>query len=342
VASDSVATDAAGSPVLSVRGLVTSLRKGRRKIALVRGVDLDLHAGRTTVLLGESGSGKSVLARSILRLTPPEMEIEGTVEHAGADLLSLPERQLLGIRGAKIALIPQDPSAALNPYRRVGAQIREVLRIHRIVSSKAEANALSLQLLEQAGIPDPPRVARAWPHELSGGMKQRVAIAIGISCRPDVLIADEPTTALDVTVQDQILRLIAGLQRDLGMAVLLITHDVNVARDIADDVAVMYGGVIVERGRPAEVLRQPAHPYPKALLGALPERGRRRGALVPILGQPPDPTDENLVGCRFAPRCVSVVTMCSLEEPTLEAVSPQQPNHDAACWVVAAGAGDPS
>jgi oligopeptide/dipeptide ABC transporter ATP-binding protein len=327
--------------VLTVRGLQTILRKGRTELPLVRGVDFDLRAGRTTVLLGESGSGKSISARSVVKLTPRSMQVTGSVVLAGTDLIALSERRLLPFRGAKVAMIPQDPSVSLNPYRKVGAQVLEVLRVHKMVGNRGEGRARTLELLGQVGIPDPARVAHSWPHELSGGMKQRVAIAIGISCRPDVLIADEPTTALDVTVQAQILRLIKGLQEELGMALLFITHDVGVARDIADDVAVMYAGKIVEHGPADQVFRRPAHPYTAALLDALPAEGRRRGELRPIPGQPPSPADRTVTGCRFAPRCARVQPGCLTAEPALRPAEPalvpadNPSNHSAACIEVA-------
>jgi oligopeptide/dipeptide ABC transporter ATP-binding protein len=320
--------------VLTIRGLATVLRKDKSDLALVRGIDLNLRAGRTTVLLGESGSGKSISARSVVRLTPSSMRVEGTALLGGTDLLNLSERRLLRFRGAKVAMIPQDPSVSLNPYRKVGAQVLEVLRVHKIVTSRAEGKTRMLELLSQVGIPDAKRVSKAWPHELSGGMKQRVAIAIGISCRPDVLIADEPTTALDVTVQAQILRLIKSLQDELGMALLFITHDVGVAREIGDDIAVMYAGKIVESGPAARVLDHPAHPYTAALLAALPGQGRKRGELLPIPGQPPSPADQTFTGCRFAPRCTRVRSECHEAEPVLLSINGNE-RHIAACIEVA-------
>jgi oligopeptide/dipeptide ABC transporter ATP-binding protein len=323
-----------GNEVLTVRGLRTTLRKGKTELPLVRGVDFDLRLGRTTVLLGESGSGKSISARSVVKLTPRSMHVQGSALIGETDLIELSERRLLRFRGAKVAMIPQDPSISLNPYRKIGAQVLEVLHVHKIVSTRADGKARMLELLDQVGIPDPVRVAKSWPHELSGGMKQRVAIAIAISCRPDVLIADEPTTALDVTVQAQILRLMKGLQDALGMAVLFITHDVGVARDIADDVAVMYAGKIVEHGPARQVLDSPEHPYTRALLEALPGDGRKRGELRPISGQPPSPADSTLTGCRFAPRCSRVKPECLPEEPALLSIGGND-DHLAACVEVA-------
>ncbi|MDT4893471.1 MAG: peptide/nickel transport system ATP-binding protein [Pseudonocardiales bacterium] len=323
-------TSVANGDALIVRGLNTVLCQGKSRLPLVRGVDFDLRAGRTTVLLGESGSGKSISARSLLRLTPRSMRVSGSAVLDGTDLLELPERHLPRYRGSRVGMIPQDPSVALDPFRKVGRQILEVLRVHKMVASRAEGRQRTLELLSQVGIPDPVRVSKAWPHELSGGMKQRVAIAIGISCRPAVLIADEPTTALDVTVQAQILRLIKSLQDELGTALLFITHDVGVAREIADDVAVMYAGVIVEHGPAAQVLNDPTHPYTAALLAALPGRGRKRGELLPIPGQPPSPADATLTGCRFAPRCTRVRPECTAQEPELLHIGADS-GHAAAC-----------
>jgi oligopeptide/dipeptide ABC transporter ATP-binding protein len=318
-------------PALAVQDLRTVICRKSGDVPLVRGIDLHLYPGSMTVLLGESGSGKSITARSILRLTPKGMKVTGRAELGDTDMLALPERQLLRVRGARVALIPQDPSAALNPFRRVGAQIIEVLRVHGAAPSRSAARERALELLAQVGIPDPPRVFAAWPHELSGGMKQRIAIAISVSCRPDVLIADEPTTALDVTVQAQILRLLATLQREIGMAVLFITHDVGVANQIADEVAVMYAGVIVERGSAADVLNSPGHPYTSALLAALPTSDHRRGELVPIPGQPPSPADQTVTGCRFAMRCGHATEECGTVEPELHPVGSTTAGHAAAC-----------
>jgi oligopeptide/dipeptide ABC transporter ATP-binding protein len=320
----------ANDEVLSVRNLEVVLSRSDSEVALVRGVDLTLRAGQTTVLLGESGSGKSLSARALVKLTPHDMRVGGTVRLGQNDLVASSERELLPIRGARISLIPQDPSASLDPYHRVGTQMLEVLKIHRMGKGRGERRVRVMQMLAQVGLPDPVRVFKAWPHELSGGMKQRIAIAIGISGHPDLLIADEPTSALDVKVQAQILQLIRELQQELGMAVLFITHDVGVARDIADDVAVMYAGKVVEHGPAAEVLDTPAHPYTRALLAAIPKKGVERGELSPIAGEPPSPEDDQVTGCRFAPRCSDVRVECLAGEPSLRAVG-DAVDHAAAC-----------
>jgi oligopeptide/dipeptide ABC transporter ATP-binding protein len=284
---------------------------------VVRGVSFTVEAGRTLVILGESGSGKSVTARSILRLHGGGARLAGMVRIAGQDLLDLDEHAMNQLRGATVAFIPQDPTGALDPLRRIGSQISEVLRTHGMARGRAEARARALALLRLVHIPDAERVAASFPHMLSGGMRQRVAIAIAISCEPRVLIADEPTTALDVTVQAQILDLLVELQDRLGMALVMVTHDVGVAEQMADEVAIMYAGRIVERGPAERVLGSPTHPYTAALLEAQPRPGVPRGHLRAIPGTPPLPM---LMGgsCPFEPRCERRDAVCREAEPDLE------------------------
>lgn len=314
-------------PALRVKDLSTVFRTQGVEVRAVRSVNFEVQPGQTLVLLGESGSGKSVTARSIMRLHGGRATVEGEVTLAGQSLLSLDERRMRRIRGARVALVPQDPSAALDPLRRVGKQITEVLLLHKVCASKADAKARAAELLRQVGIPDPQRAMRSYPHELSGGMRQRVVIAIGISCDPAVIVADEPTTALDVTVQAQILDLFAELQERLSTALLMVTHDVLVAADIADVVAVMYAGRIVETGPASEVLDNPRHPYTKALLGALPRRETTRGSLESIPGAPPV-AGQHFSGCAFADRCTLVQDSCRVQEPALLQVADR---HLAAC-----------
>jgi oligopeptide/dipeptide ABC transporter ATP-binding protein len=325
--------ESAGSPpvesdALSVRDLTTTFHSRGGAVRAVRGVTFSIRAGETFVLLGESGSGKSVTARSILRLYGRNAQIGGQVLLDGRNLLALDTRQMRDIRGRELALVPQDPNSSLDPLRRVGAQLSEVLRLHGDLDRRA-AQARALELLGLVGIPDPPRVARSFPHELSGGMRQRIVIAIAVSCGPRVLIADEPTTALDVTVQSQILALFADLQRQLRMALLLVTHDVSVAADIADTVGVMYAGRIVEHGPADEVLHRSRHPYTEALLDALPTPTTARGALKAIPGAPPL-AGTAFDGCSFAERCPLAQDSCRIAEPELVAVAT---GHHAACPV---------
>jgi oligopeptide/dipeptide ABC transporter ATP-binding protein len=317
-------------PALRVVELSTTFRTHSGDVEAVRSVSFEVEPGETLVLLGESGSGKSVTARSIMRLHGPRAKIEGEVMLAGESLLELDAEHMRRIRGDRVAMVPQDPSAALDPLRRIGKQITEVLLLHKICDSKSSAKARALDLLRQVGLPDPARAYRSYPHELSGGMRQRAVIAIGISCDPAVIIADEPTTALDVTVQAQILDLFADLQRRLDTALLMVTHDVLVAADIADVVAVMYAGRIVETGPAREVLDQPRHPYTKALLGALPRPGINRGNLESIPGAPPV-AGQHFDGCAFADRCSFVEESCREKVPPLLQVGSR---HLAACPVL--------
>jgi oligopeptide/dipeptide ABC transporter ATP-binding protein len=308
---------------LSVEDLTVTFRGKARDVEAVRGVSFSLVAGRTLVLLGESGSGKSVTARSILRLHGPSAHIGGSIRLGDDELTSLPERVMRQLRGAAIGVVAQDPSASLDPLRRVGRQIVEVLERHGIVSAADKARAHAGDLLRRVGINDPERVLRAYPFELSGGIRQRVAIAIAIACRPRVLIADEPTTALDVTVQAQVLELFVELQRELDMALLLVTHDIGVARAVGDEIAVMYAGRLVETGPVDAVLSAPAHPYTAGLLDALPTPGVPRGELLAIPGRPPGP--DVVVAdtvCAFAPRCRFATPACVAHRPPLAEVAP--------------------
>ncbi|MGW0802546.1 ABC transporter ATP-binding protein [Nonomuraea sp. NPDC002799] len=309
------------SALLEVENLKVDIPTGPRVARPVRGVSLTVEAGRTTVVLGESGSGKSVTARAVMGLLGGAARISGAIRLDGADLLGLDEQSLRPLRGRAIGLVPQDPNGSLDPLRRVGAQVGEVLRVHRVVTSRAARRARVEELLAQAGITEPARVARSYPHELSGGMRQRVAIAAAVACEPRLLIADEPTTALDMTVQAKILELFDRLQREMDMALLLVTHDVGVARQMGSSVVVMYAGRVVEHGPAGRVIDRPAHPYTAALLGAQPRPGIPRGELAALPGLPPSATEDLDGRCALEPRCAHRVDSCSAARPELDAVA---------------------
>ncbi|TXC70198.1 ABC transporter ATP-binding protein [Sphingomonas ginsenosidivorax] len=301
---------ACDTPILDVRGLTVDFVAGDgRTIRALHGIDLTIAAGETYALVGESGSGKSVTSLAIMRLLDARRaRVAGSVTLDGAgDLLALPVKALGAIRGREIAMIFQEPMSCLNPVQTVGAQIAEALRRH-VGGTRAEVDAAVIAALAEVEIPDPRARAAAYPHELSGGMRQRVLIAMALACRPRLLIADEPTTALDVTVQAQILRLLAKLQRERGMAVLFITHSLAVVAEIADRVGVMYGGRIVEQARASELFARPRHPYARGLLDSLPQPSRG-GRLRAIPGQVIDPGHPP-PGCAFEPRCALRIDEC--------------------------------
>lgn len=300
-----------GSPLLDVRGLRVYLGQGARP---VDGVSFDIKAGEIVALVGESGSGKSLTALALTRLIPqpPARYAGGTVSYLGQDLLSLPARALLGIRGREVAYIFQEPGLALNPVLRVGDQIAESLRLH---GQGGNYRARIIDLLGQVGLADPEGRYACYPHQLSGGMQQRIMIALALACRPRLLVADEPTTALDVTVQAQILALLQRRQRDEGLSVLLITHNLGIVPGLASRVMVMYAGQIVESGPTEQVLGRPLHPYTKALLAAVPKLEDNVGSrLQGIEGTVPSPRAWPL-GCRFHPRCPLAVECCRTSEP---------------------------
>ena len=305
-------------PILTVRDLVTVFPSSRGIVVAANHVSFDLHQGETMGLVGESGSGKSVTCRSLLGLVPePGEVIAGSVYFEGQNLLELSPRSLRSVRGREISMIFQDPMASLNPVYTVGDQIGETLRIHRKMSRK-QARDEAVRLLDHVGIPSSRRRLDSYPHELSGGMRQRVMIAIAISCRPKILLADEATTALDVTIQDQILALLLELQRENGMAILFVSHDLGVIAQSCDRVTVMYAGYVVEQATTTALFARPRHPYTVALLKALPELAAERadGRLVPIRGQPPDLATLS-PGCPFAPRC----EFADAEDPSRREVS---------------------
>lgn len=295
--------------LLAVSNLCVRFRTREGTVAAVNGVDFTLENGKVLGILGESGSGKSVTLRSILRLLPPvHAEASGRVLMNGTDLFGLSEGEMRLVRGRKIAMIFQEPITALDPVFTVGRQIEETIVRHEGVSF-AQAHMRARELLEMVQIPLPERRLSSYPHELSGGMRQRAMIAIALSCRPELLLADEPTTALDATVQAQILLLLRSLQEQLGMAIIFVTHDIGVITEMADEQAVMYAGRLVEYGPVGKVMREPKHPYTEGLLNSTVHRGQRGKALCPIPGSPPDPS--NLPpGCSFTPRCPVVEDGC--------------------------------
>lgn len=303
--------------LLTVQELKTNFHTSDGVVRAVDGVSFELEEGKTLCLVGESGCGKSVTALSILRLlaSPPAVTKAKTLTFDGMDLQKLSPTEMAGVRGLKIGMIFQEPMTSLNPVMMVGEQIAEVLRVHRI---KREPYKEVVSLLEKVGIPDPVLRYRSYPHELSGGMRQRVMIAIALACHPKLLIADEPTTALDVTIQAQILKLIKDLQREMKMAVILITHDLGVVAETADEVIVMYAGKVVERSSVQNLFKNPLHPYTVGLLKSTPSlaAGKRHGSLYSIRGGVPR-LSETFEGCSFEDRCELVKEHCRLNEPEL-------------------------
>ncbi len=305
--------------LLSVRDLTVVFDTHHGTVRAVDGVSFDLAAGETLGLVGESGSGKTVSSLALMGLvpSPPGTVERGSALFEGRDLLALPARELRRVRGAKIAMIFQDPMTSLNPLLTVGRQLTEVLEVH-LGTNRREARRVAAARLGGVGIPSPDERLDAYPHELSGGMRQRVMIAMALMCGPSVLFADEPTTALDVTIQAQILDLLRGLQEKEGMSIVMITHDLGVVAGMADRVHVMYAGRLVEAGPTRELFAQPAHPYTRGLLASVPRlAGDPNEALYAIPGQPPDLARLD-AGCAYAPRCAFAVDGCGAAVPPLE------------------------
>jgi oligopeptide/dipeptide ABC transporter ATP-binding protein len=315
--------------LLEVRGLRTTFRGEPGEVRAVDGIDLRVERGRTLGIVGESGCGKSVTALSIMGLVPqpPGRIAAGEVLFEGEDLLKAPAQRLRDLRGDKLAMIFQEPMTSLNPAFPVGDQIAEALLRHRDLG-KEEANNSAVEMLRRVRIPSPERRAKDYPHQLSGGMRQRVMIAMALACNPKLLIADEPTTALDVTIQAQILELMRALREELGTAIILITHDLGVIAELADDVAVMYAGKVIERCSAEELFAEPQHPYTIGLLGSIPRLHMERERLAAIDGFVPDAAALP-EGCPFHPRCPFAVDRCSKEIPPLEEINA---GHFVACW----------
>ncbi|WP_158742596.1 ABC transporter ATP-binding protein [Acidisphaera sp. L21] len=312
--------------LLTIEGLRTEFPGERRPFAAVDGVSIAVARGKTLGIVGESGCGKSMLSLSVMRLVPaPGRITAGRVMFDGQDLLKLPTSAMRDLRGRRIAIIFQEPMTSLNPAYTVGDQIMEAMKAHDKKGRNFRARAAAA--LDRVRIPAPDRRLDEYPHQMSGGMRQRVMIAMALSCAPDLLIADEPTTALDVTVQAQILDLLRDLQAQTGMAIVLITHDLGVVAEMADEVAVMYSGRVVERASAAALFDDPQHPYTLGLLGSVPRLEEKRDRLLAIEGSVPSAAALP-PGCRFHPRCVFGAPACTAEQPPLRGLAPQ---HEAAC-----------
>ncbi len=322
--------------LLDVTDLTVSFPTADGVVKAVRGVSFSVDAGRTLGIVGESGSGKTVLTQTLLGLTPGA-DISGRAVFDGTDLLQLSQDQMRNFRGARISVIFQDPLTSLHPLYKIGWQIAEMIRAHDKSVSKKEAAERAVDLLRRVGIPRPEQRVNDYPHQFSGGMRQRAMIAMALSLSPKMIIADEPTTALDATVQAQILDLLLRLQQESGTALIMITHDLGVVADMADDVMVMYAGRAAEKAAKRDVFYAPHHPYTKGLLESIPSSSAAGDRLRPIPGQPPSLI--NLPsGCKFHPRCGYVLDRCLTEEPGLRALA-QDAYHTSACWLPVKAAG---
>lgn len=319
-------------PILSVRNLTTPLQIGAKTYNVVERLSFDLRLGKTLALVGESGCGKSLTALSILRILPdpPCLRPKGEVLYKGRNLLDLSEREMRRIRGGSISMIFQDPTTSLNPVYTIGYQLLEVAALHLGLYGD-EAVERCIRALEEVGIPAASERLSVYPHQLSGGMRQRVMIAMALMCEPDILIADEPTTALDVTIQAQVLDLMRNLQEKKGMALLLITHDMGVVAEMADDVIVMYTSQAVERGSVYDIFDRMSHPYTMGLFASRPAIGKEKGKLTPIAGTVP-PLNQYPEGCRFNTRCPYVMPKCLQGEvPEFQIMKSKE--HLAKCWL---------
>jgi oligopeptide/dipeptide ABC transporter ATP-binding protein len=318
-------------PLLSVEDLRVHLFTSRGVVRAVDGVSFSIQAGASLGIVGESGCGKTMTALALMRLlpNPPARIVSGRIMFDGQDIATLDERAIRELRGDALAMIYQDPMTSLNPVFSVGEQIAETVRLHRNASHSA-ALARAVEMLELAGIPDPLRCARSYPHQLSGGMRQRAVIAIALACNPKLLIADEPTTALDVTIQAQVLDLMRRLQRELGTAIILITHDLGVIAELVDTVVVMYAGKVVERAPVRRLFASPRHPYTRGLLRSVPSLDTREHRMRTIEGSVPSAFDLPS-GCRFHPRCAHTQPICRNQEPP---VVSDGGGGEAACWAL--------
>lgn len=318
--------------MLKIKDLKTSFFTSQGEVKAVRGVSFSVREGEIVGLVGESGSGKSVSCMSILRLLPENAKITGgEISFEGRDLTKLSGRELRKIRGGKIAMIFQDPMSSLNPLIRVGTQVEEMIRVHQPEKSREERRRETLELFRRVRIPEAEKRCRSFPHEFSGGMRQRIMIAMALANRPALLIADEPTTALDVTIQDQILKELRALRKEYRTGIIFITHDLSVVAELCDRVEVLYGGLIMEEAPIDAVFSSPHHPYTMGLLNSIPQLGQDRSRrLVPIPGSPPDMTNPPK-GCPFAPRCPYARALCAEELPDFYEVGR---GHRARCWLL--------
>ena len=318
------------TPVLSVRNLHTSFFTDSGEVKAVNGVSFDVGRGKILGVVGESGSGKSVTAYSIMQILDEDGKIiDGEILYKGDNILKWDKQKMADFRGNKCSIIFQDPMTALNPVFTVGWQLREALQLHTKYKTKEAATKRAVELLTMVGVNEPESRIKQYPFELSGGMRQRVMIAMALACEPDILIADEPTTALDVTIQAQILELMQDLQKKLGMAVILVTHDLGVIADMCDNIIVMYGGHICERGTADEIFYNPHHEYTKGLLRSIPNVNNMKEKLIPIAGSPINVL--NLPkGCAFCARCDEAMKICLEQPPEEQAINE---NHKAACWM---------
>jgi len=321
-----------GQTILDVQNLVTKFKTANGEVSAVRGISFSLKKGETLCIVGESGCGKSITALSIMGLLASNAKSAGTIEFNGRNLLQVKKDEMRKIRGNQISMIFQEPMTALNPTFTIGFQIREPLMIHEKLSKK-EAHKRGIELLKQVGIPSPEQRMNQYPHELSGGMRQRIMIAIALACNPQLLIADEPTTALDVTIQAQILDLINELKEGLDTSVIMITHDMGVVAEVADRVVVMYAGEIIEEGDVESIFNHPQHPYTKGLLSSVPNVDDPHFDLNPIPGTLPN-LDEQISGCRFHPRCPLATEKCLTSSPDrFERTN----SHAVRCWLQEVG-----
>ena len=318
--------------ILQVNGLKTSFLNSNGETQAVRGVSFTVHKGEALGIVGESGSGKSVTSMSILQLLASTGRIrEGEVLFEGKDLTKATRKEMREIRGGKIAMIFQDPMSSLNPLIRVGKQVEEMIAIHQPSLSKEERKKRVLELFRLVRIPEPEKRYQSFPHEFTGGMRQRVMIAMALACNPEILIADEPTTALDVTIQDQILKLLRSLQEEMGMSIIFITHDLGVVAELCSRVLVMYGGMVMEEALIDDIFHRPRHPYTMGLLASIPNiKQDKSQRLTPIPGSPPDMTNPP-AGCPFAPRCPYARQICLEQMPPYTQLDP---THRSMCWLL--------